>query len=175
MTTEEIELADRRLVRLRRLFDYQLPRRGSEAPTRGRGAQPSNHKSSNRRSFEVRELRFDGIDVALRWSGGDRVELPSGGALLLGAPNRPAVAELGIRGALRYAPTEASAGGLDVTADRLRLAMEGVVVGSRRLDVGRLRSDEVRAHLGFAGLKPASLDAKLLGLRLRDLDLRQRP
>ena len=162
---EELALAERHLVRLRRLIDYQLPRRASEAPKSGK-------RTKAKSSFEVRELRFDGIDVELRWSGGDRVELPAGGALVLGAPNRPAVAALAVRGGLRYAPREASAGGLEIVAERIRFGVDEVPLGSRLLDLDRLRCDTLTAQLDFAGLSPRSFEGKLAAVRLRGLSLR---
>lgn len=165
---EELALADKHMVRLRRLLDYELPRRRSEAPA-------ARSKSKAKSSFEVRELRFDGIDVELRWSGGDRVELPSGGAIVLGAPNRPAVADLAVRGGLRYSPREASAGGLAIAAERIRLGLEELPVAGRVLDLGRIRCDTLSAQLDFAGLSPRALEAKLGSVRLRDLALRAGP
>lgn len=178
---EELALAAQHLVRLRRLFDYRLPNRGSEAPTNARGrsvhpkAQQQTQQKNAKKSFEVRELRFDGIDVELRLSGGDRVALPAGGAILLGAPNRPAIGELGVTGAVRYTAAEAPAGALDIRAERLRMGLEQMAVGSRRLDLDRLSSDEVRARIDFAGLRPTSLVLELIAPRLRDLTLRAAP
>jgi hypothetical protein len=165
---EELELAERRLVRLRRLVDYRLPRRGNDSD-RSRADSGRDGK----KSVEVRELRFDGIDVELRWSGGDRLELPSGGAVLLGAPNRPAIGELKVQGAVSYSPSQAPPGSLDVTAERLRIALEDLPVGTRRLDLGRLRSDALTARLSFVGLSPQSLELEVEALRLRDLELRR--
>jgi len=169
---EELALANRRLIRLRRLLDYQLPRRsGSETAKKRSGGERSSGKGK-KSSFEVRELRFDGIDVELRWSGGDRVVLPGGGAVVMGAPNRPAVAELTIRGGLRYSPQEATAGTLDIGARRVRIALEALQVGRRMLDLDRFRCDAIDAQLGFAGVRPRTFEAKLTAVRLRDLALR---
>jgi hypothetical protein len=159
---EEVALAERHLVRIRRLLDYRL--KGSSSSSRT--------KNDDKKSFAVREIRFDGIDVALRWSGGDRVSLPSGGHLVWGSSNRPAIADLRVTGGVRHHETEAPTGRLDVEAGRLRMGVDGARIGERVLDIGRIGAREVRANVAFAGLAPAALTTAVAGLRLRDLSLR---
>ncbi|MEZ4438084.1 MAG: hypothetical protein R3B72_03300 [Polyangiaceae bacterium] len=164
---EERGLANRHLIRLRRLLDYRLATGNTQAPPKAKADKP-------REGLALRELRFDGIDIALRWSGGDELELPGGGRVVLGSAQRPAVSDLTLRGGLRHTPGAPTAppGELDLQLDKLRLALSDVAVGRSRLDVGSWRTKSAELRLGMAGLSLSSLAGEAFGIRLRDLVLR---
>jgi hypothetical protein len=156
-------LAERRRVRLATLAHPKLPA-AKTAPEESR-ADPS---------FSLDRLDFAPIDVELSLGGPCRLDLRPRGVVHLGLPGRAAVGKLFLRGELhhRAATTARRPTELLVTASKLQLALEGLGVGSRSLDLATLAIERVdEARIVARGLSPTRATATLVDVVIRGLRL----
>ncbi len=157
LSDDEVELAHRRLVKLRRLIHYQLP--------------PSSGDSS---AFEIRELLFDNIDIQLRMLAGGSMTIGRGKLHFGSEEQKAAIRKLQIRGRVCHRPARRGhtppAGRLDIAGEKLALGADDLNIGSRRLTVQALSIGAIdKTSLTFAGFSPAALDTTIRELEVRQL------
>jgi hypothetical protein len=153
---DEIELASRNRVRLRRLAHPKQPERKREGDS----------------SVELVQLDVDPIEAVLHLDGpGDFVH---GGLLVrLGAPGKHAFAELRVAGALRHRPNQApQPGELRIDLRELRAGFEGLVLAGRAASVASVEIDAVAdARVSFSGVRPRAVRGTVRGLKTRGVRL----
>jgi hypothetical protein len=149
---DEIALAKKNLVRLRRLVDVKVPERPAPEP--------------GSKAFELLKLDLDPVEVVLTLGGPASFE-HGPIALRLGAEGRPAVGTLRVTGSVHHRPTEGpQPGELRVDMRELVLALErldvaGRVIGVDFLEIGAL----TEASVAFEGLKPTGVRGTLRSVR----------
>lgn len=151
---DEIALAKKNLVRLRRLFDVKQPER----------------KDPRESKVELVELRVDPLEAALRLDGPTEI-VHRTLTVRLGSAERVALAELRVGGALHHRPGQPpQPGELRVEVRELCLGLDGLLVAGRALAVEAAEIDAASGvRVGFSGLRPASVRGALRGLRARGL------
>lgn len=160
LAARDMALAERHLVRIARLFDYRV------------GDREDTDEDEKKKGFELRELGFDGIDVELGLAGGAGIDLPGGGRLELGEDGRPALDELAVRGALRYALGKSDRTKLDVSASMLNVGITGLPVATRSLSISAITVNSLeRGSVRFVGLRPDGVDATLRDIEILSLRL----
>ncbi|MCA9654416.1 MAG: hypothetical protein KC501_31145, partial [Myxococcales bacterium] len=124
---------------------------------------------------ELHRFVAERIDVELTVAA--PLELPvAGGTIRALAPDRAVVDSLRVTGQLAHAANEAPPGSLSSSAQGLRLALDHLRLGSRRLDLGTLQLDAIdETELRMAGLHPLDLRTHLRGLTLGRLSLTPEP
>jgi hypothetical protein len=164
LDSHEQELAQRRLVRLRTLLNYELP------PTDPKEeAQEEDEDRDKDRTIPAVAARE--VDVLLSLGGGDRIPLGDGW-LRLGDEATPAVGELRLRGEAHYE------GGHDLAPTQAYPILRAVSLGLEaiRLGTARVRADLFigsieEATVGFRVFLPNRLEARVRDLRLIDVSV----
>lgn len=160
LAPEELLMAKRNRVRLRRLRELQVPEPKS-APD-----------PSKKPSVEVRSLHFDNVAIDLTLRGPTSVPL-AGGRFHLGDEDAHALSALRLRGDVRYdaagAPDRTT---LVIDAEGLVCGVDGmsfgaVTLAARAIAVASLE----QASLTFEGVVPRALEGALRAVELRDLAL----
>jgi len=147
----ERKLADKQMVRLRRLLRFELPRRNEPVE-----AEPS--------SVELRELLFDNIEMLLDLGGPARLELPSGGSLRAGSHKEAAIESLRVRGAVRYQTKVGAAEHttLQLESKRLNFGLDEINIGAHALSSSEVQVAAIApSKLSFSGARPGSLSTVL--------------
>jgi hypothetical protein len=149
---EEIALAKRNLVRLRRLFDVKQPER----------------KDPRESKVELVQLDLDPIEAVLRLEGASEIVHRSL-VVRLGGAEKDALGELRVAGAVRHRPDQpAQPGELRVDAREIRVGVEGLSVGGRTVAVQGAEIDAVsEVRVVFSGLRPTAVRGALRGVRTR--------
>ncbi len=161
LQSRDMALAQRQLVRIARLFDYRVETDEGDAPAK-----------DSKRSLELRELSFDGLDVELALAGGAGVDLPWGGRLLLGEDGRPALDDLTIRGSVRFKPGANERTKLDVSASMLNIGLNAMRLGNSALSISAISVHALeKGSIRFAGVKPDGIDATLRDVELLSIRL----
>jgi hypothetical protein len=160
---DELVMAKRKRVRLRRLLDYQL-----REPKKEKKKKASDKKAS----FALRALHFDRLVFEISVRG--PVELPLGGGIVkLGEHTQPAVAALRVRGDVHYdasgtsMPTE-----LKLDVESFHGGLADLAVGSGKLNAGAIHVAAVPDFtIGFEGVRPGKLAGTFRGVEVRELQL----
>lgn len=156
----EMELARRDRVRLRRLPSFRV---AADKKTRRQGPP----------SVELRHLAANDIDLLLSLSASRAaIALDGGGHELEGWLRRASLGELRAHGALFHDPGEAPAPStISVTGRELELGLAGVPLGSATLDAVAVAIATIESVVvGFVGVRPRSIGARLVGVSLEDLN-----
>lgn len=154
----ELPLAERNEVRLRRLLDFRLPRASKLATV---DSKPSR--------FALRSLAFDDLTFTLSLRAAPSFAL-FGGRISLGNAESPALASAKFEGDLRHEPgavaTPRTALALELR--ELLLGIEAIPLGGDNLlDIGTVRVAAVdKAKINFEGIFPRSFTTKLHGVEL---------
>lgn len=151
--------ADRR-VRLRTLAQPSLPDAGDAKP----GAKSS---------FELVRLDFDPLEAKLRLKGPGRFALPGGAHLRVGDVQRPGIADLELKAAIRHrADNPSEPGQIEVRASGVCLGLEGLAVGERTLGVdGLVIASTGAITVSFEGLSPRRVEGTLRGVEITGASL----
>lgn len=151
---DEIELASKNLVRLRRLAEAKQPERKKKEDSR----------------VELVQLDVDPIEAVLSLDGPADL-LHRGLRVRLGAPGKQALAELRVAGAVRHRPNQApQPGELRVDARELRVGFDGLSVGGRVASASSLGVGAIaNAHVAFQGIRPRAIRGTIRGLETRGL------
>jgi len=154
---DEVPLAQRRLVRLRRLLQYELA---------------AGKTKTSKQSFVVRELMFDNIDVVIKLLGGSAIPIGTG-VVHLGAPRRAAIANLQAKGRICHRPKgDPVRGRLDICAERLFLGADDISLGARRLAAAAVQIGAIdQAEVRFVGIRPKSFHAAMREIIIDRLQL----
>ena len=125
-------------------------------------------------AVELTQIDLSNVDASLRVAP---FELPAaGGRLQLGDGQRPAMETVEIQGNLSHAAAGPPAGELSFEATNVGFSAEGLRFGPRRMDVGVIDLARISPlRLGFEGLRPTTLQARLIGLTLRKIDIHRDP
>lgn len=151
-----LELARQRRVRLRTLLAPELPPQSSK-------------KKKATVTFHQCGLRNLNIDLSVRRE--TEVVIGDVARVCLGAHKRPGIVELKLGGDLQYhmrralEPTSVAATLHRLVAGHTELNFSAVKLAASSVELGPL--DE--ANMGFQGLQPSSLNARLVGATIRDL------
>ena len=157
LDAKELELARQRRVKLRTLLTPELP---SPAPSKRKKPSVTFHQ------YGLRNLD---VDLSLRRHA--EVVVGDYARVKLGSGNRPGVVELKLRGDLQYhmrrelEPTSVAGTLHRLSAGDTALTFDPVTIAASSVELGPL--DE--AKIGFQGLRPRWLTAKLAAATLRDL------
>jgi hypothetical protein len=164
LDADELELASRQRVRLRRLMSYQLP--ASDAPAK---------KSDEKSGVQIRAVHMDNLVLEVSLSGPSQLAV-AGGRLRLGSADRPAIGSLSLQGNVHYdAKGEPALTSLELEAKHWVLALVGLAIGERRLDADEVLLAKLSdTSLAFRGLSPGELQATLSELALRGVRLTPR-
>ncbi|NUO52163.1 MAG: hypothetical protein HOV80_25195 [Polyangiaceae bacterium] len=156
---DEIRMAQKNLVRLRRLAAVKQPDRPKK-------------KSDEPSGFEIVKLDLEPIEAVLRLDGPARIAY-GGVALTLGDAARPGFGELRVAGAVRHRPKQpAQPGELRIDLRELVAACERIAVGTRVLAAESLElAALVDTHVVFEGVRPTVTRGSIRGLQTRGLSL----
>ncbi len=159
----ELALARDNRVRLRRLSHFEVA-----------GGRKSGGGGSS--SVALRQLKLQNIDAELSMSPAGAVADPDAAEQNLeGWLKRASVEIVRVTGEVGHAPDEAPPGALSISGRALEATIAGVRAGRATLERALLRVDALEhVAVGFAGLRPRTIEARARGLSARDLHLRLR-
>lgn len=141
------------------------------APVPAASPAPEPDEPEPKGPVDLHRVDVQGIDVELGVAGPFALAA-AGGFIRSAGSEQPLARWLRLQGHLAHVPDQAPPGALVLGARDLSLALDGLRLGPRRLDVGTVAIDEIEgAGLSLFGLSPGSLDARLRGLVIRSLAL----
>jgi len=145
-----------------------------ELPEAARKSADEDRKKKGK-AIDLKKIDIANIDISLRCGGPSEMPV-AGGRLRLGSKDHPAVGELMITGGVTYAPGDPVPGAVKVTGKKLRVGLDSLALGSRVLsavDIGLETVDAI--DVGFAGVRPSSVNAMATGIRLLGVHLGPKP
>jgi hypothetical protein len=157
LDAKELELARQRRVKLRSLLSPELP------------PQPTSKRKKPSVTFHQCALRNLDIDMSLRRDA--EIVVGDVARVQVGADGRPGVVELKLRGDLQYhmrrqlEPTTVVGTLHRLHAGSTGLFFEPVTITASGVELGPIDD----ANIGFQGVSPRSISARLVAATIRDL------
>lgn len=148
LSPDELELAKKRLVRLRTIPRMQIMRGGG---------------GGEKGPITVRRLHFAGVEIELALAPADE----AGGDPLTGL----SVANLKARGELEYPPREGAPTRAYAAVERIAAGPFELPAGSGRIEIDRVEVSTVEAQVAFTGLRPRGGRVAARGAVLRNLKI----
>lgn len=157
---DELELAQRRLVRLRTLLGYEIRERFSDRVARAASC------------FVLDSIVVNALDVQLSLTSPSTIELGNGLKLRFGDAQRPGVRRFKTTGSLRQSRNDTpDDSALEFVLEDINFRVDDAVVGTYRVQVDHFHIDRIQGTLMFDGFTPTVLSADAMGLRITGLKL----